>query len=64
MDLTDEELEALKQMRADYEPQLTNDELELIKIYRKLTTNEQCVVMREMKAREYLNDNGISKGDL
>lgn len=55
MDLTDEELEALKQMRADYEPQLTNDELELIKIYRKLTTIEKCVVMRDMKAREYLN---------
>lgn len=55
MDLTDEELEALKQMRADYEPQLTNDELELIKIYRKLTPVEQCVVMRDMKAREYLN---------
>ena len=64
MDLTDEELEALKQMRADYEPQLTADELELIKIYRKFTKVEQCVVMREMKAREYLNDNGISKGDL
>ena len=55
MDLTDEELEALKQMRADYEPQLTNDELELIKIYRKLTTIEKCIVMRDMKAREYLN---------
>lgn len=55
MDLTDEELEALKQMRADYEPQLTNDELELIKIYRKLTVVEQTVVMRDMRAREYLN---------
>lgn len=55
MDLTDEELEALKQMRADYEPQLTNDELELIKIYRKLTKVEQTVVMRDMKARDYLN---------
>ena len=55
MDLIDEELEALKQMRADYEPQLTNDELELIKIYRKLTTIEKCVVMRDMKARDYLN---------
>ena len=55
MDLTDEELEALKKMREEYEPELTQDELELIKIYRKLTTVEQCVVMREMKAREYLN---------
>ena len=64
MDLTDDELEALKKMREDYEPELTPDELELIKIYRKFTKVEQCVVMREMKAREYLNDNGISKGDL
>lgn len=55
MDLTDEELEALKKMREDYEPELTQDELELIKIYRKLTTVEQCVVMRDMRAREYLN---------
>ena len=55
MDLTDEELEALKQMRADYEPELTPDELELIKIYRKLTKVEQCIVIRDMKAREYLN---------
>ena len=64
MDLTEEELEATKMLREEYEPQLTNDELELIKIYRKFTKVEQCVVMREMKAREYLNDNGISKGDL
>lgn len=56
MDLTDEELEALKQMRADYEPVLTPDELELIKIYRKLTKVEQCIVIRDMKAREYLNN--------
>ena len=56
MDLTDEELEALKQMREDYEPQLTQDELELIKIYRKLTKVEQCIVIRDMKAREYLNN--------
>ena len=55
MDLTDEELEALKQMRTDYEPTLTTDELELIRIYRKLSTIEQCLVVREMKAREYLN---------
>ena len=59
MDLTDEELEALKQMRAEYEPQLTKDELELIKIYRKLTPVEQCVVIREMKAREYLNNDKL-----
>lgn len=56
MDLTDEELEALKQMREDYEPELTPDELELIKIYRKLTKVEQCIVIRDMKAREYLNN--------
>lgn len=56
MDLTDEELEALKQMRADYEPILSTDELELIKIYRKLTKVEQCIVIRDMKAREYLNN--------
>ncbi len=56
MDLTDEELEALKKMRADYEPELTPDELELIKIYRKLTKVEQCIVIRDMKAREYLNN--------
>lgn len=55
MDLTDEELEALKQMRKDYEPILSADELELIKIYRKLTKVEQCIVIRDMKAREYLN---------
>jgi hypothetical protein len=64
MDLTNEELEATRILREEYEPQLTADELELIKIYRKFTKVEQCVVMREMKAREYLNDNGISKGDL
>ena len=56
MDLTDEELEALKKMRADYEPTLTPDELELIKIYRKLSKVEQCIVVRDMKAREYLNN--------
>lgn len=56
MDLTDEELEVLKKMRADYEPELTPDELELIKIYRKLTKVEQCIVIRDMKAREYLNN--------
>lgn len=56
MDLTDEELEALKKMREDYEPELTPDELELIKIYRKLTKVEQCIVIRDMKAREYLNN--------
>lgn len=55
MDLTNEELEATRILRDEYEPQLTNDELELIKIYRKLTTVEKCVVMRDMKAREYLN---------
>ncbi len=55
MDLTDEELDALKQMRKEYEPELTQDELELIKIYRKLTKVEQCIVIRDMKAREYLN---------
>lgn len=56
MDLTDDELEALKKMREDYEPVLTSDELELIKIYRKLTKVEQCIVIRDMKAREYLNN--------
>ena len=56
MDLTDEELDALKQMRKEYEPELTPDELELIKIYRKLTKVEQCIVIRDMKAREYLNN--------
>lgn len=56
MDLTDEELDALKQMRKEYEPELTPDELELIKIYRKLTKVEQCIVVRDMKAREYLNN--------
>ena len=56
MDLTDDELEALKKMRADYEPELNPDELELIKIYRKLTKVEQCIVIRDMKAREYLNN--------
>lgn len=56
MDLTEEELKATKMLRDEYEPQLTNDELELIKIYRKLTPVEQCVVIREMKAREYLNN--------
>lgn len=56
MDLTDEELEALKQMRKDYEPILSTDELELIRIYRKLTKVEQCIVIRDMKAREYLNN--------
>ena len=56
MDLTDDELEALKKMREDYEPELTSDELELIKIYRKLTKVEQCIVIRDMKAREYLNN--------
>lgn len=56
MDLTDEELEALRKMRDDYEPELTPDELELIKIYRKLTKVEQCIVIRDMKAREYLNN--------
>lgn len=56
MDLTDDELEALKKMREDYEPELTPDELELIKIYRKLTKVEQCIVIRDMKAREYLNN--------
>ena len=55
MDLTEEELKATKMLREEYEPQLTNDELELIKIYRQLTPVEQCVVMRDMKAREYLN---------
>lgn len=55
MDLTDEELEELKKMREDYEPVLTPDELELIKIYRKLTKVEQCLVIRDMKARDYLN---------
>ena len=55
MDLTDDELEALKKMREDYEPELTSDELELIKIYRKLTKVEQCEVIREMRARDYLN---------
>ena len=55
MDLTDEELEALKKMRADYEPILSTDELELIKIYRKLTIVEKCEVIREMRARDYLN---------
>ncbi len=56
MDLTDDELEELKKMREDYEPVLTPDELELIKIYRKLTKVEQCIVIRDMKAREYLNN--------
>lgn len=56
MDLTDDELEALKKMREDYEPALAPDELELIKIYRKLTKVEQCIVIRDMKAREYLNN--------
>ena len=55
MDLTDEELEALRQMRADYEPILSTDELELIKIYRKLNIVEKCIVIRDMRAREYLN---------
>lgn len=55
MDLTDEELEALKKMREDYEPELTPDELELIKIYRNLTIVEKCEVIREMRARDYLN---------
>lgn len=59
MDLTDEELEALKQMRKDYEPILTTDELELIKIYRKLTIVEKCEVIREMRAREYLNNDKV-----
>lgn len=56
MDLTDEELEALKQMRKDYEPILSTDELELIRIYRHLTIVEKCEVIREMRAREYLNN--------
>ena len=55
MDLTDEELEALRQMRADYEPILSTDELELIRIYRHLTIVEKCEVVREMRARDYLN---------
>ena len=56
MDLTNEELKATKMLRDEYEPVLTPDELELIKIYRKLTKVEQCIVIRDMKAREYLNN--------
>lgn len=55
MDLTDEELEALKELRKDYEPILTTDELELIRIYRSLTIVEKCEVIRDMRARDYLN---------
>ena len=55
MDLTDEELEALRKMRDDYEPILSADELELIRIYRHLTIVEKCEVIREMRARDYLN---------
>ena len=55
MDLTNEELEATRILREEYEPTLSTDELELIKIYRKLTKVEQCIVIRDMKAREYLN---------
>lgn len=56
MDLTNEELKATRMLRDEYEPVLTPDELELIKIYRKLTKVEQCIVIRDMKAREYLNN--------
>ena len=56
MDLTNEELKATKMLRDEYEPVLTPDELDLIKIYRKLTKVEQCIVFRDMKAREYLNN--------
>ena len=56
MDLTNEELEATRILREEYEPTLSADELELIKIYRKLTKVEQCIVIRDMKAREYLNN--------
>lgn len=57
MDLTNDELQATRDMQ-----NLSSDEQELIRIYRKLSTIEQCLVVREMKAREYLNK-GEMKND-
>lgn len=55
MDLTNDELIETQKARGEYLVKVTKDEAELIEIYRKLTKVEQCIVIREMKARDYLN---------
>lgn len=55
MDLTNDELIETQKARGEYLIKVTKDEAELIEIYRKLTKVEQCIVIREMKARDYLN---------
>lgn len=55
MDLTNDELIETQKALGNYTIKVTKDEAELIEIYRKLTKVEQCIVIREMKARDYLN---------
>lgn len=55
MDLTNDELIETQKALGNYTIRVTKDEAELIEIYRKLTKVEQCIVIREMKARDYLN---------